>query len=702
MNASPSLAPALPFQDSGLPPEERIDDLLARLTLEEKIECLGTDPSVPRLGIRGSGHVEGLHGLSQGGPANWTPPRKVPTTIFPQSYGLGATWDPELIQKVARVEGFEARYIFQSREYRQGGIVVRAPNADLGRDPRWGRTEECFGEDPFLTGTLTVAFVKGLQGDDPNRWLSASLLKHFLANSHENCRERTSSVFDERLWREYYSVPFRMGIVEGGSRAYMAAYNGWNGIPCHIHPMLKGITVKEWGQDGIICTDGGGLKLLQTAHQAFSTLPECAAAVIRAGIGQFLDDYRDAIRKALDEGLLDVADLDAVLRGTFRVMLRLGLLDPPGTGPYASVGDGSEPWETPHHKALAKLATLKSIVLLKNEGLLPLNKRALKRIAVVGSCSSEVFIDWYSGMPGYTITPLEGIRAKVDAGVEVVHTLDGDEAVRLARETDAVVVVVGNHPTGNAGWAEVEKPSYGKEAVDRQAIDLEEEELIRRVFAVNPNTVVVLVSSFPYAIRWTEANVPAILHMAHNSQEEGSALADVLFGDYNPAGRLTQTWPRSLEQLPPMMDYDIRKGRTYMYFEGDPLFPFGYGLSYTSFEYSNLHMSCERLREGEPVEVGFDLTNAGIVEGEEVCQLYVRYPASKVDRPKIQLRGFQRVALAAGQTRHVSIPLHARDLAYWDVERQDWTVETGSVEILIGRSSADLELSASLVVEVDG
>jgi beta-glucosidase len=667
----------LPFQDPGVGAEERIDDLLSRLTLKEKIECLGTDPSVPRLGIRASGHVEGLHGLSQGGPANWTPPREVPTTIFPQSYGLGATWDPELIQRVAHVEGFEARFIFQNPNYRQGGIVIRAPNADLARDPRWGRTEESFGEDAFLTGTLTVAFVKGLQGDHPKYWMSASLMKHFLANSHENDRESTSSVFDERLWREYYSVPFRMGVEEGGSRAYMAAYNGWNGIPCHIHPMLKEITVKEWGQDGIICTDGGGLRLLHTDHKAFSTLEECAAAVIKAGIGQFLDKFKEPVLTALEKGLLSEADINLVLRGTFRVMFRLGLLDPPEIVPYSTIGEGPEPWATQDHKELAKLATLKSIVLLKNDGLLPLSKD-LKRVAIIGSCADEVFIDWYSGKPGYATTPIEGIRAKLP-GAKIVTSLNE------VSDADVAIVVVGNHPTGNDDWARVEKKSYGKEAVDRESIDLEEEELIKQVYTLNKNTVVVLMSSFPYAINWTEDHVPAIFHLTHNCQETGSALAHVLFGDYNPAGRLTQTWPRSIDQLPPMMDYDLRHGRTYMYFKGEPLYPFGYGLSYTTFEYSNLGVT------GELVHV--DVTNSGSRDGEEVVQLYVSYPDSKVDRPNLQLRAFKRVLIHAGETQTVSLELRKRDLAYWNVERHEWTLEPGRIEVLVGGSSRDIRLN---------
>src|SRR3982751_3451980 len=249
-----------PFQNPDLPIEQRIDNILSLMTIEEKIECLDTDPSVPRLGIKASGHVEGIHGLTQGGPGKWGRPLTIPSTPFPQGIGLGETWDTVLLRQVGAVEGYEARYVFQSPKYHQGGIVIRSPNADLGRDPRWGRTEECYGEDAYFNGTMVVAFIKGLQGNHPKYWQAAALMKHFLANSNENDRDKSSSDFDERLFREYYSVPFRMGIVEGGARAFMASYNAVNNVPMTVSPILKETAVGEWGEDGIICTDGGGMK----------------------------------------------------------------------------------------------------------------------------------------------------------------------------------------------------------------------------------------------------------------------------------------------------------------------------------------------------------------------------------------------------------------------------------------------------------
>lgn len=692
------------FQNSQLTAEERITNLLSLMTLDEKIACLGTNPSVPRLGIKASGHVEGIHGLTQGGPGKWGRPKTIPTTTFPQGIGLGETWDPDLLRQVAEVESYEARYVFQSSKYHQGGIVIRSPNADLGRDPRWGRTEECYGEDAYFNGTMVVAFVKGLQGNDPKYWRSAALMKHFLANSNENDRDKTSSNFDERLFREYYSVPFRMGVVEGGSRAYMASYNSMNDVPMTVNPVLENVTRKEWGQDGIICTDAGAMTNLVRSNHYSPDLEHAAASSVKAGIGQFLDKYQDAVRGALKNGLLRESDIDRSLRGVFRVMIKLGLLDPASQVPYSTIGsEAVDPWDTEKHKQIARLATRESIVLLKNSsGLLPLDKLKTKSVAVIGARGNEVLLDWYSGTPPYRVTPFEGIKTALGSNgvVKFVSTNENGEAVKIARDSDVAIVCVGNHPNGGFDdvWAKVSVPSEGREAVDRQSISLEQEELIKEVYAANPKTIVVLISSFPYAINWTQQNVPAILHMAQNSQELGNALADVLFGDYNPAGRLVQTWPKSLDQLPPMMDYDIRHGRTYMYFKDEPLYPFGFGLSYTTFRYSNLRLSSEALKSNGQVQVTFDLTNTGKRPGEEVVQLYVKHLDSKVVRPLKELKGFSRVAVKPGETKRLTLNLEDDQLAYWNVEAHRFEVEPDQVELLIGPSSADLRLKKTIQI----
>jgi beta-glucosidase len=681
-----------PFQNPELPTEDRIDSLLGLMTLAEKIECLSTNPSVPRLGVEGSGHVEGLHGLALGGPGRWGRDDPVPTTTFPQAIGLAQTWDPDVLHRVAEIESIEARHAFHCLG--RGGLVVRAPNADLGRDPRWGRTEECYGEDPFLTATLAVAFVRGLQGDHPRYWRTAALLKHFFANSNEDEREHSSSDFDECQFREYYACPFERAIREGGSRAFMAAYNAHLGIPCAVHPILKEITVAEWGQDGIICTDGGGFKLLVTAHRHYPDLYQAAAATLRAGITQYLDDFRESVCGAFDRGLITERDIDAALRGNFRVMIRLGLLDPPERVPYARPGPESPPpWESEAHRVAVREVTRRSIVLLENSaGLLPLDADTLESIAVIGPLADRVLTDWYSGTPPYTVSPVEGIRARVGprTTVRLCANNDVSDAIRIAKQSEVCLVCVGNHPTGDGPWAVVTRKSYGREAVDRQSIELEDESLVRRVLAANPRTILLLVSSFPYAINWSKENVPAIVQVTHNSQELGTGLADVLFGDENPAGRLVQTWPRSIEDLPPRLDYDITHGRGYQYSAAEPLYPFGYGLSFTTFEYSALRCSAD----GGSVTVHVDVENTGKRAGDEVVQLYVRRPGS----PRQQLAGFRRVAVGAGERRTVHLELGQAELAHWDPEQRRFVVEPGEVEIRVGASSADIRLATTIRV----
>jgi beta-glucosidase len=711
MLARASAQPGYPFRDPNLTDDQRIADLLGRLTLSEKVDLMSNHPKVPRLDVVFSGQVEGLHGLALGGPGGWGPRGKqpLPTTTFPQEKGLGATWDPDLLQKIGALEGYEARYYYQNPVSDFGGVVVRAPNADLSRDPRWGRTEESYGEDPFLVGTLTVAFAHGLQGPDPKHWQAASLMKHFLANENENGRSHSSSDFGERLFREYYSVPFRMGFEEGGSRAVMAAYNSWNGIPMMIHPVLKNVMVEEWGNDGLICTDGGALGLLITAHKSFPDKEHGAAAAVKAGINHFLDTYKDDLARALRDGLVTEADMDAALRNLLRLYLRLGEFDPPDVDPYAAIGRQSNgelpPWERPSSRDLVRLATDESIVLLKNDNhTLPLDRAKLKTIAVIGPWVGEVLLDWYSGTPPYAVSILDGLKEAVGRGVKVVYS-DGSnpaEAADLARRADLAIVVVGNHPECNAGWDQCPTPSNGKEDVDRKTIVLEQEALVKQVFAANPRTIEVLRSSFPYAIVWSRQNLPAIVHITHNSQEEGHALADVLFGDVSPAGRLTQTWPTGDNQLLPIMDYDLTHGRTYLYAKDKPLFPFGYGLSYTTFSYEGLNLSSPSVAADGAVQVTVKVKNTGPRDGDEVVQMYVQHLGSMVDRPTLELKGFRRVRIEPGAEREVTLDIKPRDLAYWDQLRHAWRVEKEQIRILAGGSSDNLPVQATLTVTNSG
>jgi len=702
-----------PFQNISLSDDERLDNLLSLMTIDEKVSALSTNLGVPRLGIRATGHSEGLHGMALGGPGNWggwkmvnyeRVPDVYSTTTFPQAYGLGETWDKELIRKIADIEATEIRFYTQNDKYRKGGMVMRAPNADLARDPRWGRTEESFGEDPYLVSEMTVAFVKGLQGDNPIYWKSASLMKHFLANSNEDGRDSTSSNFDNQLFHEYYSYPFRKGIEVGGSQAFMAAYNSWNDIPMTIHPVLRKIR-EEWNMKGIICTDGGALNLLITAHRAFPTHTEGAAAVVKATVGQFLDTYKPYVYEALEKGLLTEKDIDKAIRGNFYVALRLGLLDADPTKiPYTNIGvtDTIAPWNNQDVKDFVRLVTAKSVVLLKNDKkFLPLNKNKIKSIAIIGPRANEILLDWYSGQPPYTVTILQGIRNAVGPDVKVYFepTNEIDKAFNAAQKADVAIVCIGNHVYGtDPKWKYSPVPSDGREAIDRKALSLEQEDLAKVIHKANPNTLLVLVSSFPFAINWSQENLPAILHVTNNSQELGNGLADVIFGDFNPAGRTNQTWVKSIADLPPMMDYDIRNGRTYMYAKQKPLYPFGYGLSYTKFAYSGLNLSRSTIQKEETVNISVDIKNTGDCDGEEVVQLYVSFPDSKVKRPIKQLKGFQRISIPKGESKTAAFELKAADLAYFDNEKDTFITESGTVNIMIGASSEDIRLAKKLQI----
>ena len=700
-------AQSYPFQDIHRSEDERIKNLISLLTLDEKINSLSTRISVPRLGIKGTHTVEGLHGLAYSGPANWAVKgaKASPTTTFPQAIGLAEMWDPEILQQVADWEATESRYLAQNKNFGISGLIVFAPNADLGRDIRWGRTEECYGEDPFLTGILVTAYVKGLQGNNPVYWKTASLMKHFLANSNENNRAYNSSDFDERLFHEYYSYGFYKGVTEGGSQAFMAAYNKYNGIPCTVNPVLRNVTMKQWGLRGIISTDGGAFKQLITTHAYYSSLPVAAAACIKAGITMFLDDYRASVKEALEKGFISEKDIDEAIYGNFRVLLKLGLLNSSTENPYSEIGisDTIAPWTKKEAHELARKATEKSIVLLKNENmLLPLQKDKIKSIAVIGPSANSVISDWYSGTPPYRISILQGIRNAAGENITIRFAAGNkaDSAVIAAKESDVAIVCIGNHPLSyGLGWGQNHVASDGREDVDRQAITIEQEDLVKLVIAANPKTILVMVSSFPYAINWSKEHVPAILHVSQSSQEMGNAIAEVIFGKISPAGRLVQTWISSIDQLPPILDYNIRNGRTYMYKKNVPLYSFGYGLTYTSFTYSGLKSEKNSLKSNEVVNLTFNLQNTGNFDSDEVTQLYVSFPDSKVDRPGIALKGFKRVFVRKGETVKVSIPLRASDLTYWDIDKQAFVLEPGRLKYFIGSSSEDYKLQGEIIIE---
>ena len=510
--------PAYPFNDPSLPTEKRIENLLSLMTIDEKVACLGTRTAVPRLGVPNIGSSEGIHGVvqrarNQGGYER----SAITTTQFPQPPGMGESWDPDLVRQAAGVEGYEARFITQTAKYDRQMLMLWGPQADLARDPRWGRSEEVYGEDPFFNGTMVTAFVKGLQGDDPKYWQSAALLKHFLANSNENLRTKSNSVFDDRLFWEYYSVPFRMGFLDGGAKAVMASYNAWNGTPMAINPILKSIVEDKWGVD-VLSSDGGAVSLLVTDHKRFATQEEAVVACLKAGINQFLDKYADETKAALKDGSITEKEIDDLLGRKLRIAVKLGLLDPPSMVSYSTIKDSPEPWNTDKDKSVSQKLALESVVLLKNSNsFLPLKKDSIKSIAVIGPLADSVHWDWYGGTPPYAITPLQGIKDEVGPNVKVNYAADETDsaATKAAQSSDVAVVVVGNDPTcgdeahqwhntpDGGGTLPCSVASDGREGRDRDIITLAQEQLVKQVYDVNPKTVVILVSSFPFAINWS-------------------------------------------------------------------------------------------------------------------------------------------------------------------------------------------------------
>jgi len=806
---------AYPFRNPELALNERVDDLVSRFTLDEKINlmCQYQD-AVPRLGVGPYKHgTEAAHGVAWLGEA----------TSFPQPIGLSCTWDEALLRKVGSVIGDEARG-FYARDRAINGLTLWAPTVDMERDPRWGRTEEAYGEDPYLAGKLSAALVQGLQGDHPFYVKAVASLKHFYANNNEIDRGVCSISVDPRNKREYYLKAFELPFKEGGALSMMTAYNAVNGVPANVNPEVRDVVKGEWGMSGFVVSDAGDVTGTVDDHGYSASYKEAVALTIKAGVDSITDDhprFKQAIREALEEGLLAEADLDVALRNAFRVRFRLGEFDPDERNPYATIDESVI--LRPEHAALSREAARKSIVLLKNEGgALPLAEGKLRNVAVVGPLGGIVYRDWYSGTLPYTVTPAAGIAAKLSAGdvvfrgganrvalrstttgkyvrlgagdaaplaateddassasvlettdwgwdshtivavdngkyvttndetvtasstqiwewftKEVFHvrkTADGQvalttwndrpvvvdaetgalrvvdgtaadaerfavdvigdglqEAVEAAAGASAAIVFVGNHPLVN-----------GKETMDRPDITLaaSQERLVQEVYRANPNTIVVVVGSYPYAFPWVDEHVPAILYSSHAGQEIGNAIADVLFGDANPAGRLSMTWYRSVDQLPDFMDYDIIKGnRTYRYFEGTPLYPFGHGLSYASFAYDGLSIEENRIGADGAAIVRFRVTNVSGVAGEEVPQLYARALESRVKRPRKELHGFRRIALAPGESAEVTFELKASDLAFWDVTRERYCVESGEYELMIGASSADIRLTGSIVVE---
>lgn len=676
-----------PFQDPSLPIEQRVDDLVSRLTLDEKVsQMVHSAPAIPRLGIpEYNWWNECLHGVARAGIA----------TVFPQAIGMSASWDKKLLYEVATVISTEARAKHHefARHNDRGiykGLTFWSPNINIFRDPRWGRGHETYGEDPYLTGEMAVAFIKGLQGDDPKYLKVVATAKHYAVHSGpEKDRHHFNAVVSKKDLYETYLPAFKKSVKEAKVESIMGAYNRTNGEACCASvTLLQKILREEWGFNGYVVSDCGAIDDIHAHHKLTQSPEESSALAVKNGCELNCGGTYNSLVKAVREGLISEDEIDIAIKRLFTARFKLGMFDPEEMVSYAQI-----PYEVndcEEHRKLALEMARKTIVLLKNENnLLPLSKD-LKAITVIGPNADnlEVLLGNYNGTPSRYVTPLQGIRDKVSPKTKVYYTpgceLIGrskhgfSEAISMAEGSDVVIMVMGLSPR-----LEGEEGEWGGEG-DRTNIDLPgvQHDLIEAIYETGKPIVLVLTNGSALAINWEAKHIPAIVDIWYPGEEGGTALADVLFGDYNPAGRLPVTFMKSLDQVPEFTDYSM-KNRTYRYMKDEPLWAFGYGLSYTKFRYSNLKLNKTEISPTENVEIQVDVENIGKVDGDEVVQLYVSTPESPILAPIRSLQGFDRVFIRSGEKKTVKFTLKPEQFAVVDEEGR-FMVMPGKIEISIG------------------
>jgi len=698
---------AKPFYlDYTKPVDARVKDLISRMTLEEKAQFLNhVGPDLSRFNIHSDKWNQSLHGVV------WTRP----TTMFPVSIAMAATWDTKLVHDEATAISDEARAVYNgwhndpNFQGDKKGLIYRSPVINVSRNPYWGRINECFGEDPFLTGRIGVAHVKGLQGDDPKYLKLASTLKHYAVNNVEKNRKSISATVSERMLNEFWLPHFKDCIVEGGAQSIMASYNAINGTPNNMNKlMLTDILKNQWGFKGFVVSDLGGVNTMVNGHEKGQmSYEEAVARSINAGCDFSDKEFMQYIPIAVQKGLLTEDKLNESVARVMRVRFMLGDFDPQEVVPYSKIP--MDVIGSAAHIQLALKSAQESMVLLTNKNhILPLDKSKIKSIAVIGPHANIFTAGGYSGKPMQAITPLEGIKNRMAPGTEVTYAAGAEitparlsantpvfnradeiqKAVDAAKKADVAILYVGT--------------TLAIEAEDRDRTSLglpgNQDDLVKAVLAANPRTIVVLMNAGPLTIPYVKDNAPAIIEAWWGGEQGANGIADAIFGNINPGGKMPLTVYASESQVPPQDEYDVTKGFTYMYINGKPLFPFGHGLSYTDFAYSNLKLSAKQIKADGTITATVDVKNTGKIAGDEVVQLYVHDVSPSLKRPTEELRGFERISLNPGETKKVTISIPGSKLAFYDEKIHAFRVEPEMIDVLVGSSSEDIRLRSKFMV----
>jgi len=685
------------YLDPSKPIDDRAKDLVSKLTLNEKIhQMMNVSPAIPRLNVpEYDWWNEALHGVARSGAA----------TIFPQAIAFGATFDDKLIHKVSTAISDEARAMYNAAQAdgyhgRFEGLTFWTPNINIFRDPRWGRGQETYGEDPYLTGTMGKSFVTGLQGNDPKYLMAAACAKHYAVHSgpEPSRHEFNTDISNYDLWDTYLPA-FRNLVVNAKVAGVMCAYNAVKGQPCCGSDLLMtNILRNEWNFTGYVTSDCGAIDDFFQKHKTSPDAESAAAdAVLHGTDVECGKTTYKSLAQAVKDGKLTEKDMDISLKRLFTIRFRLGMFDPADMVKYSQIG--TNVLEAPEHKAQALKMARQSIVLLKNQNhTLPLT-RNLKKVAIIGpnADNSLSILGNYNGRPTQSFTALQGIKAKLGPGTEVIYKKGIDYTGKLGddkglidsvKDVDVIIYVGGISPQLEGEEMRVNREGFL--GGDRTSILLPEiqTQLLKDLQATGKPVVFVMMTGSAIAIPWEDENIPAIVNAWYGGQDAGTALADVLFGDYNPAGRLPVTFYKSDSDLPSFTDYSMNN-RTYRYFTGKPLYGFGFGLSYSNFKYEDLIVPAA-IHAGKPVTVSVKVTNTGKMDGEEVSELYLSHLGLKIKTPIRALKGFERNFIKAGQSKIVHFQLTPEELSLTE-ENGHWTELHGKLMISVGGSQPDAQ-----------